>query len=138
MKTHQTILFFALILVSALSDPARAEIRALSNTELEATATIYRGRVVDIQWLVKPDSGCVSSVKEATISLRLNSSHGKSSGKTVLVKGLVNVLDSCPGSAGNWLLIDLKVGDNVVIYDEKTSVGALVTIRLPNGLLIIK
>ena len=75
---------------------------------------------MDIQWLVKPGNGCVSSVKEATISLRQNWSHGKSSGKTVAVQGIVNVLNNCPGSAGNWLLNDLKMGGNVVIYGEKT------------------
>lgn len=75
---------------------------------------------MDIQWLVKPGNGCVSSVNEATISLRQNWSHGKNSGKTVAVQGIVNVLNSCPGSAGNWLLNDLKMGGNVVIYGEKT------------------
>jgi len=132
------MLFFALTLLAALFSPAHAEIRALSNTELAATATIYRGQVLDIQWLVRPGSGCVSSVKEATISLRLNSSHGKNNTKPVFVKGFVNVLSGCPGSAGNWLLNELKIGDNVVIYAEKTSVNSLLRIRLPNGLSIIK
>ena len=93
---------------------------------------------MDIQWLVNPGNGCVSSAKEATISLRQNWSHGKSSGKTVLAKGIVNMLASCPGSAGNWLLNDLKMGGNVVIYGEKIAVGSLVKNRFPNGLSIIK
>ena len=138
MKIPQYQLAFALLLVSALLSPAHSEIRALSSTELEATATIYRGQVVGIQWLVKPGSGCVSSVKEATISLQLNSSHGKSNGKPVLVKGFVNVLNGCPGSAGNWHLNDLKIGDKVIIYAEKTAANSLLKIRLPNGLSIIK
>ena len=138
MKTHQIIAFFGLTLLSALFSPAQAEIRALSKTELEATATIYRGQVVGIQWLVKPGSGCISSVKEATISLLLNASHGKSKGKPVLVKGFVNVLNGCPGSTGNWHLNELRIGDKVVIHAEKTAANSLVKIRLPNGLSIIK
>jgi hypothetical protein len=137
MKTQHAVPFFILVLLSSLLSSAHAEVRALSNAELEASTHIYRGRITKIQWVNKPSSGCVSLVKKATVTLQLGENYGKRVAKSVRVTGFVNVLNSCPGTTGNWELEHLKVGDNVAIYGEKSVADSLVSIRRPNGLSIL-
>ena len=137
MKMQQSILFLILVLISGLFSSAHAEIRALNNEELKASSYTYKGRITQIQWIKTPSTGCVSLVKNATLTLALLQSDNKTAAKLVRVTGFVNTLNGCPGATGNWELENLKVGDTVLIYGEKFAGEPLVSIRRPNGLSVI-
>jgi hypothetical protein len=140
MKTHHTILILCALLAATVLNTARAEIPPLSNNELQKSPYTYRGQVTKIEWAQRASIGCIASVKEAKVHLRLNQIGKKQIMMPVIVKGHINVLgkDGCVGPSGNWDLQKLKVGDRVIVYGEKSGAGALVEIRQPNGLSIQK